>query len=70
MKKFRSTLMAAAAGALCLALPAVPGLAQTAISGQPTVPLDVWALRDVVNAVEVSPDGKHVLVQKLESKEG
>ncbi len=37
---------------------------------QGTVPVDVWALRDVVNAVQISPDGKHLLVHKVESKEG
>lgn len=40
-----------------------------AAPGQP-VPLEVWALRDVVNHVEVSPDGRHVLVLKTESREG
>ncbi len=69
MNHFKSTLMAAAAGALCLVQPAAPAVAQTT-PGHPTVPLEVWALRDVINDVEVSPDGKHVLVQKLESKEG
>jgi hypothetical protein len=34
------------------------------------VPVDVWALRDVVNAVQISPDGKHLLVHKVESREG
>lgn len=35
-----------------------------------TVPVDVWALRNVVSNVQVSPDGKHILVMKIESKEG
>jgi len=34
------------------------------------VPIDVWALRDIVNAVQVSPDGKHVLVHKVETRDG
>lgn len=37
---------------------------------QKKVPIDAWALRTVVNGVSVSPDGKHVLVMKVESKEG
>lgn len=43
-----------------------------AVSNTPAqhIPIDVWALRDIVNAVRVSPDGKHLLVQKIESKEG
>ena len=57
--------------ALCFAMPGSSALAQnTPPSAQPAIPIDVWALRDVVNNVEVSPDGKHVLVQKVESKEG
>ena len=34
------------------------------------VPLDYWAIRDTVSTVSVSPDGKHILVMKIESKEG
>jgi|GEM_PF-181121 len=34
------------------------------------LPIDYWAIRDVVVAGAVSPDGKHVLVMKTESKEG
>jgi hypothetical protein len=34
------------------------------------VPVDVWALRDVVNPVQISPHGKHLLVHKVESREG
>jgi len=44
--------------------------AQAQEQASATIPIDVWALRDVVNAVQVSPDGKHVLVHMLESKEG
>lgn len=48
-------------------------LATTAAHGYTAatpVPIDYWALRDVVNSVEISPDGKHILVLKTESKEG
>ena len=66
MKLLKSVLLAAAASGL-----AVSGTVSTAqTTGQPTVPIDVWALRDVVNNVEISPDGKHILVQKVESREG
>ncbi len=44
--------------------------AGTRNAGTSTVPIDVWALRNVVNAVEVSPDGKHILVHKTETREG
>lgn len=37
---------------------------------QGSIPVEVWALRDVVNAVQISPDGKHLLVHKVESREG
>lgn len=66
MKTFKATLLAAATGALVLT--AAPASLQAA--GDSTVPVEVWALRDVVNDVEVSPDGKHVLVHVVESKEG
>ncbi len=66
MRKLKATLMAASVGILAATLNPATLQAQ----GQPTVPVEVWALRDVVNAVQVSPDGKHVLVHKVESKEG
>ncbi|MXO90839.1 alpha/beta hydrolase family protein [Pontixanthobacter aquaemixtae] len=66
MKTLKSTLLAAAAGALALTAPA----ASVQAAGEPTVPISDWALRDVVNAVEVSPDGKHVLVHVLGSQKG
>lgn len=34
------------------------------------LPIDYWAIRDTVKNVEVSPDGKHVLLLRIESKEG
>ncbi len=36
----------------------------------PTVPIETWALRDQVSNVQVSPDGKHLLILKLQGKEG
>lgn len=63
----KSALLAAVAGA-SLGVAFMPVAAQK--TGKPTIPVEAWALRDVINAVEISPDGKHVLVHKLESKEG
>ncbi len=67
MKLLKTTLMAAMAGVSVIGL-SLAGPAPTQAQG--SVPVDVWALRDVVNAVQVSPDGKHVLVHKVESREG
>ncbi len=66
MKISKTYFRSAIAGALALAMAPAALQAQS----QPTVPVEVWALRDVVNAVQISPDGKHVLVHKLESKDG
>lgn len=33
-------------------------------------PLDYWALRDVISNVEISPDGKHVALMKIPTKDG
>lgn len=33
-------------------------------------PLDYWALRDVISNVEISPDGKHVALLKIPTKDG
>jgi len=33
-------------------------------------PLEYWALRDVINNVEVSPDGKHLALLKIPSRDG
>ena len=66
MTKSKLPLRLALASALALALSPVSLQAQ----GEPSVPIEVWALRDVVNSVQVSPDGKHVLVLKTESREG
>lgn len=45
-------------------------VAPLASAKTPTVPIEVWALRDVVQTVQVSPDGQHILVLKVESKDG
>ncbi|QZD94775.1 alpha/beta hydrolase family protein [Qipengyuania gelatinilytica] len=66
MKKFRSVFLAAAA--CTVALGVAPSTAQT--TGQPTVPIEVWALRDTMTQVQVSPSGKSILVIKNESREG
>ncbi len=71
MKFMKTSLIAAMAGVSALGLGvAAPAASQDTQAGTPSVPIDVWALRDVVNAVDLSPDGKHLLVHKVESKEG
>jgi dipeptidyl aminopeptidase/acylaminoacyl peptidase len=67
MKLLKTSLMAAMAGASVLGL-SFAGPVPTQAQG--TIPIEVWALRDVVDAVQISPDGKHVLVHKVESREG
>lgn len=67
MKLLKAPLMAAMAGVSVIGLSVA---APSETQAQSNVPVDVWALRSVVNAVQVSPDGKHVLVHKVESREG
>ncbi|QFT77006.1 S9 family peptidase [Erythrobacter sp. THAF29] len=67
MKLFKAPLMAAMVGVSAIGLSVA---APSDTQAQASVPIDVWALRDVVNAVQVSPDGQHVLVHKVESREG
>ena len=67
MKLLKAPLMAAMAGVSAIGLSVA---APSETQAQSNVPVDVWALRSVVNAVQVSPDGKHVLVHKVESREG
>lgn len=67
MKFLKAPLMAAMAGVSVIGLSLA---APVDTQAQGSVPVDVWALRDVVSAVQVSPDGKHVLVHKIESREG
>ncbi|MEQ8412702.1 MAG: prolyl oligopeptidase family serine peptidase [Erythrobacter sp.] len=70
MKFLKAPLVAAMAGVSVLGLSLAVNPADTQAQSQTSVPIDVWALRDVVNAVQVSPDGKHLLVHKITSKEG
>lgn len=67
MKLLKTCLMAAMAGVSVIGL-SLAGPAPTQAQG--SVPVDVWALRDVVDQVQISPDGKHLLVHKVESREG
>ncbi|MEL6529367.1 MAG: prolyl oligopeptidase family serine peptidase [Pseudomonadota bacterium] len=67
MKLLKAPLMAAMVGVSVLGLSVA---APTETQAQASVPIDVWALRNVVNSVDVSPDGKHLLVLKVESREG
>ncbi len=67
MKFLKVPLMAAVLGTSAIGLSvAAPSETQATSS----VPIDVWALRDVVNAVDLSPDGKHLLVHINQSREG
>lgn len=63
-------LKAASFAAMAVAMMSVAGPATAQGAQSKPVPIDVWALRDVVNTVQISPDGKHLLVLKTESKEG
>ena len=66
MKLVKATLAAALIGVSAIGLvTAMPSPTQA----QGAIPIDVWALRDVVNAVQISPDGKHLLVHKVEGRE-
>ncbi|EDL48745.1 S9 family peptidase [Erythrobacter sp. SD-21] len=69
-RKFTLSVMAAAVSALAFSSPAAIAQSGAAATGQPTVPIEAWALRDVITNVQLSPDGKHVLVHKNESREG
>lgn len=69
MKRIKSTIAAAAVGMVAATAGFVPG-ALTAEAAAQSIPVEAWALRSVVNNVQVSPDGKHVLVHVIESKEG
>lgn len=59
----------------CLALPL--GIAVTAATAAPVmakaagaVPIENWAIRDAISTVSTSPDGKHMLILRMTSKEG
>ncbi|WP_284124592.1 alpha/beta hydrolase family protein [Parerythrobacter aestuarii] len=70
MKFLKTTALAAAGVAMTLggALSPIPAMAGP--QNQPTVPIEVWSLRDSITAMQLSPDGKHILLLKNESKEG
>ena len=44
-------------------------IGQSALASDP-YPLDYWALREVVNYAQVSPDGRHLALMKIPSKDG
>ena len=67
MKLLKASVTAALVGVSVLGMAIA---APTPTQAQGSVPVDVWALRDVVNAVQISPDGKHLLVHKVESRDG
>lgn len=69
MKLLKASLTAAMVGVSAIGL-SVAAPSETQAQASANVPIDVWALRDVVNAVQLSPDGKHLLVHKVESREG
>ena len=67
MKLLKASLAAALVGVSALGLvTAAPAPTQA----QGNIPIEVWALRDVVGQVQLSPDGKNLLVHKVESREG
>jgi dipeptidyl aminopeptidase/acylaminoacyl peptidase len=66
MKLFRAPLMAAMVGVSTLGLSAA---LPSSVAAE-AVPVDVWSLRNVVNDVQLSPDGKHLLVHVSPSREG
>jgi len=68
MKLLKAPLIAAMAGVSAMGLSvAAPADTQAAAA---QIPIEVWSLRNVVNAVQVSPDGKHVLVHINPTREG
>ncbi|GMN03273.1 alpha/beta hydrolase family protein [Erythrobacter sp. MTPC3] len=67
MKFMKAPMMAALVGVSALGLTVA---APTETQAQASVPVDVWALRDVVRTVQISPDGKHLLVHISPSREG
>jgi dipeptidyl aminopeptidase/acylaminoacyl peptidase len=66
MKILKASLMAAMVGLMSISGSST--VAQT--KAAPTIPVEAWALRDIVTNVELSPSGEHLLVLSLKSKEG
>ncbi|MEM6858135.1 MAG: prolyl oligopeptidase family serine peptidase [Pseudomonadota bacterium] len=70
MKLLKASAAAILVGVSALGLTAAaPIEVQAQASGASSVPIDVWALRNVVNAVQISPDGQHVLVHTVKSRD-
>ena len=80
MKNPKTSMFALGIALLSLTLPTTSAVAdEIVVTGPGTelgenyvpVPIDVWAERDAVSSVEISPDGKHLLILKMEGgKEG
>ncbi|AWW73923.1 peptidase S9 [Erythrobacter sp. KY5] len=67
MKFVKAPLTAALLGVSTLGLSVAAPIETQATSA---VPIDVWALRDVVNQVSISPDGEHLLVHINPTRDG
>ena len=39
-------------------------------TGVPSVPIDIWALRDTIATADISPDGQHLMLLRMPSKDG
>ena len=71
MRLIKASATAAMLGVSVLGLSvSAPTETQAQATGTSSVPIDVWALRDVVNDVQLSPDGQHLLVHTVESRDG
>ena len=55
--------------ALLFASIALPSLVTAARTDNEPYPLDYWALRPVINAAQVSPDGKYLGIMKIPAKD-
>ncbi len=63
MKRFASVLIT-----LVLSITSLPAANAAALANEP-YPLDYWALRPVINAAQVSPDGKYLGIMKIPAKD-
>ncbi len=68
MNKFKGLAFATISGLVLAVMSFMPAVTSAQNTG--SIPVDVWALRSIVTSVQVSPDGKHLLVHKIESREG
>ena len=55
--------------AVLCAFTAMPSLVAAAKTDYEPYPLDYWALRPVINAAQVSPDGKYLGIMKIPAKD-